>query len=124
MMDEATRQHWQSVEKRAQQIMQALEQEVSKLGFDNPVQLQSTEKAKFHLSKDPANGRFSLVGQWHNPHGHVLGNLLFHADGSFFVEQDIALPHPQKKRWFVEAVNAWGKGDDIKAEARLLPMPE
>jgi len=123
-MDEATLQRWQAIEKLAQQIMQQLGEEVTKLGFDDSVELQAADNAKFHLSQDPASGSFSLVGQWHNSGGHLQGNLLFHADGSFFVEQDIALPHPKKKRWFVEAVNAWGKGDEIKAEARLLPMPE
>jgi len=30
-------------------------------------------------------------------------------------------PHPKDERWFVEAVNAWGKNDTVKAELRLLP---
>ncbi len=122
-MDEAVSQRLQAVESLAQAIMQRLGQEVEQLGFEK-VTLQSLDLAQFHLDKDPANGLFSLVGQWRNPRGDVQGCLLFHADGSFFVEQDIALPHPSKKRWFVEAVNAWGKGDEIKAEPRLLPMPE
>ncbi len=123
-MDEATQARWHAVHPLAQQIMLRLAQEVGKLGFDSDVKLQAFEKAQFSLSKDPADGRFSLVGQWHDARGNLRGNLIFHADSSFFVEQDIALPHPQQKRWFVEAVNAWGKGNAINAEARLLPMPE
>ncbi len=47
--------------------------------------------------------------------------MLFHADGSFFAEYDVIRDHPGDPRWFVEAVNAWGRGSDIRSEPRLLP---
>jgi hypothetical protein len=62
------------------------------------------------------------VGEWRDRKGQKQGNLVFHADGSFFVEYDVVRAHPRDARWFVEAVNAWGQGTDIRAEARLLPM--
>jgi hypothetical protein len=102
-----------------------LVEEVGKLGFAvGEVSLQSPEEAVYRLERDPSNASLSLVGEWRDERGIKLGELLFHADGSFFVEQDVARPHPRRAQWFVEAVSAWGRGDTIKAEARLLPMPE
>ncbi len=106
-------------------IDQSLLQEVAKLGFDaQDVQLQSAHDARYYLELDPANGEYSLKGDWLDKRGMKQGGLVFHADGSFFVEQDVVKKHPKKSSWFVEAVNAWGRDLEIKAEARLLPMPE
>lgn len=109
----------------AVKIDQRLLEEVAKLGFDaQEVQLQSTHDASYYLERDPGNGEYSLKGDWVDRRGMKQGGLVFHADGSFFVEQDVVKTHPKKSRWFVEAINAWGRGSEIKAEARLLPMPE
>ena len=106
------------------QIDQCFQQEVERLGFDDAsVRLQPAAKADYYLEKDPASGEYTLVGDWLDKRGYKEGTLVFHADGSFFVEQNVVQPHPRKKKWFVEAINAWGKGDEIKAEARLMPMP-
>ncbi|MEW8208686.1 MAG: hypothetical protein AB2746_21395 [Candidatus Thiodiazotropha taylori] len=86
--------------------------------------MKSPEEASYRLERDPSNSEFSLVGDWMNEQGNRLGMLLFHADGSFFVEHDIVLPHPTKPDWFVEAVNAWGNDAVIKAEPRLLAVPK
>ena len=102
-----------------------LHQEVEKLGFDSlDVTLQAADEAVYRLDRDPSDGSHSLVGEWRDERGMKLGELLFHADGSFFVEQDVARPHPSRQQWFVEAVNAWGRAGEVKAEARLLPMPD
>lgn len=109
----------------AGQIVHSLHDEIEKLGFDTrEVTLQSADEAVYRLDRDPSDGTHSLVGEWRDDKGIKQGELLFHADGSFFVEQDVARPHPKRSRWFVEAVNAWGREGHIKAEARLLPMPE
>jgi len=98
---------------------------VAALGFPvGQVELLKPGDAAYRLERDPYNSEFSLVGEWRDPQGMKLGNLLFHADGSFFVEQDIVKPHPCKRGWYVEAVNAWGRGDEIRAEPRLMRMPE
>jgi len=116
---------YSAVETLADRILGRLQEEVTRLGFDpSEVPLRPSVEADYHLERDPANGEYSLVGEWRDAKGMQLGNLLFHADGSFFVEHDIARIHPREQRWFVEAVNAWGKDERIKAEARLLPMPE
>jgi hypothetical protein len=124
-MDKSVEVRFLQVEELANQIFVKLNEEVMKLGFTiNDVVLKRPQDAVYRLERDPASGEYSLVGDWTDEKGAALGGLLFHADGSFFAEQDVVRPHPKKSAWFVEAVNAWGRADVIKAEARLLPMPE
>ena len=124
MMDESVAVRFFKVEKLAYDVHQRLYEEVEKLGFsDSEIILKSPEEASYRLERDPSNSEFSLVGDWRNEQGMKLGTLLFHADGSFFVEHDIIKPHPTKPEWFVEAVNAWGNSTVIKAEPRLLAIP-
>jgi hypothetical protein len=124
-MDESVAVRFHEVEELADRIHDRLRQEVIKLGFGGgDIVLKRPHEANYRLERDPATCEYSLVGDWLSEQGMKLGTLLFHADGSFFVEQDVVRPHPKRKGWFVEAVNAWGKGDEIKAEARLLAMPE
>jgi hypothetical protein len=124
-MDESVVTRFCKVEQLADQIFDQLYRQVLKLGFANgDVYLKRPQEAIYRLELDPASSEYSLVGDWLDAKGMKLGTLLFHADGIFFVEQDVVRPHPQRSGWFVEAVNAWGRGDLIKAEARLLRMPE
>ena len=123
-MDGEVARRFSQIEALADTIVSRLAEEVVRLGFDPAeVILRPPSVAHYQLERDPSNGELGLVGDWLDASGMKVGSLLFHADGSFFVEQDIVRPHPNKKRWFVEAVNAWGRDGDIKAEARLLPMP-
>ena len=124
-MDETVAVRFYKIEQLADQVFDQLYREVLKLGFNNgDVKLKRPQDANYRLERDPSTSEYSLVGDWISEQGAKLGTLLFHADGSFFVEQDVVRPHPTRSGWFVEAVNAWGKHDSIKAEARLLPMPE
>lgn len=122
MTDTLLTERFEAVEELACEIFKHLQQEVDKLGFSYPeVKLQTIDEAVYRLDKDPASGEYSLVGDWRDDHGMKIGSMIFHTDGSFFVEQDIVRPHPEKPQWFVEAVNAWGRNFNIKSEARLLP---
>ncbi len=124
-MSDAVTRRYLAVRGLLDAVMQQLHETLQNEGFDpKAFALSPPEEALYRLEKDPSNGEYSLVGDWIGEHGNKLGSLLFHADGSFFVEHDVVQPHPSKRRWFVEAVNAWGKGGNIKAESRLLPMPE
>lgn len=124
-MDESVAVRFYKIEKLALTVHKRLYEEVTKLGFsESEISLKSPQEASYRLERDPSNSEFSLVGDWLNEQGHKLGTLLFHADGTFFVEHDIVKPHPTKSDWFVEAVNAWGKGSEIRAEPRLLAVPE
>lgn len=97
--------------------------EVDRLGFAaGEVTISEPTDAQFWLSKDPASGESSLLGEWRDDNGVMLGSMAFHADGTFFVEHDVIRVHPSKPRYFVEAVTAWGLNDGIRSEPRLLPM--
>ena len=106
------------------QICIALALEIDKLQLKEPVTLPRWEQAHFSLHRDPALGEESLEGLWLSEQGGKLGSVIIHSDNSFFADYDIIRPHPAKTKWFVEAVSAWGRGETIKSEARLLPMPE
>jgi len=124
-MDEAVADRFTEVEVLAGEVVRQLQEQVRNLGFDPAeVRIRQPLEANYRLEKDPSNLEYTLVGDWYDERGGKLGSLLFHSDGTFFVEQDVVRPHPTRQRWFVEAVNAWGKDQQIKAEARLLPMPE
>jgi hypothetical protein len=121
-MDKALQARIESVSLLAEAICGTLEQELRKLGFaPGSFTVAPHTEAEYRLERDPASGQNSLVGVWRNAEGFKCGELLFHADGSFFAEYDVIHVHPHKPRWFVEAVTAWGRGDTLKSEARLLP---
>lgn len=124
-MDESVAIRFHKIEQLANQVFERLYREVLKLGFSpGDVALKHPQEASYRLQRDTFTSEYSLVGDWLSEQGKSLGTLLFHADGSFFVEQDIVRPHPVRSGWFVEAIHAWGKGDEIRAEPRLLAMPE
>jgi hypothetical protein len=113
------------IAKIATAIARHLQDEVEKLGFNvSEVALQAPVDAMYRLERDPYSGAESLVGEWRDDRGMKRGELKFHSDGTFFVEQDVTRVHPRRANWFVEGVTAWGKGDEIRSEATLLPMPE
>ena len=99
---------------------------IAKLGFPDSIALSLPlfENAQFHLVTDPYTQSRDLIGYWYNEGKQRVGQIRFHGDGSFYAEYDVVQPHPTKKKWFVEAINAWGQQDNIKAEAKLLDLPE
>lgn len=105
-------------------ICDALRGEVVKMGFAVDRIDPDVKRAEYTLSKDPASGLDSLIGIWRDEQGHKQGEILFHADGTFFAEYDVISEHPKKPRWFVEGVTAWGKEGQVKAEPKLLPSIE
>jgi len=105
-----------------EQVCAALETEYRKLGFAAEQGLGvKFDALVFALKRDPFSQQDSVEGMWLDRQRQRLGSLVFHADGTFFAEYDVVKPHPSKSRWFVEAVTAWGQGDEVKSEARLLP---
>ena len=125
MIDTDAEQRYTELRKLAWEIAARLSYEVDKLGFEGgEVMLQVPDDALYRLERDPSDGSSSLVGVWRDERGLKLGELLFHQDGTFHVEHDVALPHPHRRQCFVEAVSAWGKGQTIKSEPRLLAMPD
>lgn len=97
--------------------------EIHKLGFmdEQLAALPCYTEAQFNSARDPYNGDETLVARWLDSRGYEIGSIKFHGDGTFFAEYDVVRSHPKDPRWFVESVVAWGKGEMIKSEAKLLP---
>ena len=104
-------------------VCAALAAEIDKLAFPaGAIKPEPPEEGTYRLSRDPASDEDSMVGIWRDARGRKCGTLLIHADGSFFAEYDVIKEHPRAARWFVEAVTAWGRGEIIRSEPRLLPV--
>jgi hypothetical protein len=106
----------------AESVCAAMSAAADRLGFaPGLVAIPDPAAARYRLERDPVSGEDSLVGEWRDARGQKQGGLVFHADGSFFAEYDVVRAHPADSRWFVEAVEAWGRGLHIAADPRLLP---
>ena len=107
-------------------ISQKIGEAIVKLGFSvqTPIHLPVFEEAEFRLILDPLTQDSNLVGYWYNDKKQRVGQIQFNSDGSFYAEYDVVQPHPSKKQFFVEAINAWGRDDNIKTEAKLLELPK
>jgi len=107
-------------------VCKRIGENIAKLGFANEAGIASPDydSAEFSLVTDPYTQSQDLVGYWYNPGKQRIGQIKFHGDGSFYAEYDVVKPHPRKKQFFVEAINAWGQQDNIKTEAKLLDVPE
>ena len=117
-------QHMLQVRELAESVCEALRKQVFDLGLPVDFIDPDVNRAEYSLSRDPASGKDSLIGIWRDAKGQKQGEILFHADGSFFAEYDVISEHPEKPRWFIEAVTAWGRDNMLKAEPRLLPLVE
>jgi hypothetical protein len=106
-------------------VCQRITENIAKLGFPLQTRIDppNFDAAQFSLILDPFTQSLDLVGYWYNAGKQRIGQIKFHGDGSFYAEYDVVQPHPSKKQWFVEAINAWGKQDNIKTEAKLLDIP-
>ena len=113
---------WEQVSALGESICNVLCAEVAKMGLqEKALNTAPWKRARFELQRDPASGQSSLIGTWKDASGQRIGSIIFHCDGSFYAEYDVVENHPQDRRWFIEAVTAWGKNSIIKAEPRLLP---
>lgn len=107
-------------------VCQRIAENIVKLGFplQTRLNLPDFDAARFNLVIDPFTQNQDLIGYWYNADQQRIGQIQFHDDGSFYAEYDVVQPHPTKKHWFVEAINAWGRQDNIKTEAKLLDIPQ
>ncbi len=111
----------------AESVCHRLTEEINGLGFA-AAEIQGYPRyddASFELIKDPFTGNHNLTCFWFDElKKRCIGRLQFNSDGTFYAEYDVVKPHPKKSKWFVEGVSAWGKAENIKAEPKLLAMPE
>lgn len=106
-------------------VCQRISENIAKLGFSvqTRIELPNYDALQFSLVIDPYTQSEDLVGYWYDISQQRIGQIQFHGDGSVYAEYDIVQPHPSKKQFFVEAINAWGSQENIKTEAKLLAMP-
>jgi hypothetical protein len=110
----------------AESVCLRLTEEINNLGFAAAEikHYPNYDDASFVLTKDPYTGEHNLSCYWYDDFNKQrIGRLQFNSDGTFYAEYDVIKTHPGKPGWFVEGVTAWGKAENIKAEAKLLPMP-
>lgn len=100
-------------------VCAAMRVKACKFGFAAQAEQIDAQHLLFDVLPDSL-GNETLRGIWRGKEGWRCGQVLFHADGSFFGEFDIVCAHPQEPAWFVEAVEAWGRDDVIKSDLRLL----
>lgn len=103
-------------------ICQAIIDAIGKTGLETQKFSINFNELDFSFIKDPFDGRMSLRGDWRDQRGYSKGSIIFYPDGNFYAEYDVIKPHPLKKQFFIEAMTAWGKGDEIKTEARLMEV--
>jgi hypothetical protein len=107
-------------------VCQRISENIARLGFalQTQITLPDYDAAEFNVVTDPFTQSQDLVGYWYSANKQRIGQIKFHGDGSFYAEYDVVQPHPVKKHCFVEAINAWGRQDNIKTEAKLLDLPQ
>jgi hypothetical protein len=106
-------------------VCQRISENIARLGFrvQTELALPEYDAAEFSVVIDPFTQSQDLVGYWYKAGKQRIGQIQFHGDGSFYAEYDVVQPHPAKQHVFVEAINAWGRQDNIKTEAKLLELP-
>lgn len=121
-MNKDIQEHLETVRQTGEAVCDAVHREILKLGLQETVEEPKLDEAEYMLSPDPMNGKNSLKGTWRNVKGQKCGEIVFHADGTFYAEYDVVREHPTNRRWFVEGITAWGNDSVVKAEPKLLPV--
>ncbi len=105
-----------AVQNLGQAVCDVMRTTLKKQGFSDAQQrIHDFTVAKFEIVTDPYDKRESLKGVWNG------GSIVIYSDGMVYAEMDIIQIHPNKPKWFVEGVIAWGYADNIKSELKLLP---
>ena len=118
--------HIEAKREFGQAVCDKIAQSIAKLGFPENVAIKPPcfEAAEFSLVTDPYTQSENLTGFWYDANRQRIGQIRFNCEGGFYAEYDVVQPHPRKQGIFVEAINAWGQPDDIRAEAKLLDLPK
>lgn len=106
-------------------LLTALRERLDKFNFEGEALVIPTfEDAKCTLEYDLYNGEQTLMASFYASPRYRNGVLLFHCDGSCYAEFLVMREHPSRPGLFVEAVEAWARGGEIKTDARVMPMPQ
>ncbi len=109
------------LETQAERIVQALRQQAERHTATGAAPRIELAAAQFARVTDPFNQQPGYEGIWRDARNHRCGSISLNSDGSFYAEYDLFCAHPRDARWFVEMVTAWGRGDDVRSEAKLIP---
>jgi hypothetical protein len=107
------------LERLVERVVQALQQEAQRFTIGATPKI-SLAAVKFTRVTDPVNQLPGYEGVWRNARNERCGFLTINSNGSFYAEYDLFCPHPRDARWFVEMVTAWGRGDTLRSEAKLI----
>ena len=99
----------------------ALQQEAERFTATGAAPRIVADGVQFKKVIDPVNQQQAYEGVWRNARKARCGTLTINSDNSFYAEYDLFCPHPRDTRWFVEMVTAWGAGDTLRCEVRLIP---
>lgn len=103
------------------QVWQAMRLKLCENGMETDMSLvPRPELASYFLVRDPYDQSETLSGEWRDKYGELQGEIKIRGDGRIYAEVNIIRNHPKDARWFVEAVSAWGRSDDLKTELKLL----
>ena len=119
-MSDALTARQQALQPLLDQVCEALRSELTRNAIEPVFAAVPSELQYCELRRDSLNNSESLYGEWRDSKGKKLGEIIAHASGEFFAEYDVLVEHPTDKRWYVEAVTAWGKPGMVKSELRLL----
>lgn len=109
------------LEALAERIVSALQKVAANYTATGATPQIELRKLQFTRVIDPGNQLPGYEGVWRNARNDRCGTLTFNSDGSFFAEYDLFCPHPRDVRWFVEMATAWGRGEVLRSEAKLIP---
>lgn len=106
-------------------LLAALREKLATLALPGEaITIPEFRAAKFTLEHDKYNGKETLMASFYPSPRYRAGVVLFHSDGSCFAEYHVMRPHPAKPQWFIESVEAWVSGGEIKTDLRLAMMPK
>ncbi|NNM81728.1 MAG: hypothetical protein HKL98_03865 [Burkholderiales bacterium] len=108
---------------QGERLLAALRDRVSQLGLRAP-EIPPFASAKFSLENDLYNGKETLLASFHPSPHYRAGVVLFHSDGSAFAEYHVMQGHPNRPGWFIESVEAWLNGGEVRSDLRLVRMPD
>jgi len=109
------------LEALAERIVSALQKEAANYTATGAVPKMDLAAVQFTRVIDPGNRLPGYQGVWRNARDERCGTLTINSDNSFFAEYDLFCPHPRDASRFVEMVTAWGRGDVMRSEAKLVP---
>jgi len=104
----------------AARIAAALQKEAERFTATGKAPKIELASVQFVRVTDPANLQPGFEGVWRNARNERCGTLTINSDGSFFAEYDLFCQHPRDAHCFVEMVTAWGQGDAVRSEVKLV----